>query len=70
MGATQEIARNVQQAAAGTSEVQSSMVRLTEAAAGARTAAEQVLRAGGSLFESAGALRSQVDGFIAEARVS
>ncbi len=68
--ATREIARNVQEAARGTQEVSSNIGGVTDTAAATGTAATQVLDAAGELARQAGALRTQVDGFLAKVRAA
>ncbi len=66
--ATKEIARNVQQASAGTGEVSSNIGGVTKAAAETGAAASQVLGASGELAQQSDRLRTQVDAFIAKVR--
>lgn len=68
--ATQEIARNVQQAAIGTSEVSTSISGVTKAAADTGFASSQVLDSAGVLSNDAEALRAEVDSFIAKVRAA
>ena len=68
--ATQEIARNVQQAAVGTSEVSTSITGVTKAAADTGVASSQVLNSAGALSNDAEALRAEVDSFIAKVRAA
>jgi methyl-accepting chemotaxis protein len=68
--ATQEIARNVQQAAVGTSEVSTSISGVTRAAADTGVASSQVLDSAGVLSKDAEALRAEVDSFIAKVRAA
>ncbi|MHA1564116.1 MAG: HAMP domain-containing methyl-accepting chemotaxis protein [Alphaproteobacteria bacterium] len=64
--ATQEIARNVQQAAEGTQEVSSNIAGVTQAANETGQAATQVLEISESLTTQAGALRKDVEQFLAD----
>jgi methyl-accepting chemotaxis protein len=66
--ATQEIARNVQQAAAGTTEVTTNIVHVTQAAGETGAAAGELLSASGELSTQSELLRKQVDQFIAGVR--
>ena len=66
--ATQEIARNVQQAAAGTAQVTSYLGDLTMAASEAGSSAGGMLTATQALVAEARTLRSEVDGFLAGIR--
>ena len=66
--ATQEIAANAQNAAAGTQEVSQTIGGVTTAADEAGRSAEQVLVAAGSLAEESETLRSQIDGFLRDIR--
>jgi methyl-accepting chemotaxis protein len=63
--ATQEIAHNVAQASAGTTEVSSNIVGVTQAAVSTGAAAEQVLGVAGELSEQAELLRGRVETFLA-----
>ncbi|MGE5514556.1 MAG: methyl-accepting chemotaxis protein [Bacteroidota bacterium] len=62
--ATQEIARNVQQAAAGTAMVTSGLSQLSMAASEAGDSAAGMLTATQALVAEARTLRSEVDGFL------
>jgi methyl-accepting chemotaxis protein len=66
--ATREIARSVQQAAAGTSEVSLNVAGASQAADQSRTLADNVLVASGQLSEHATALFKSVDTFLAGLR--
>jgi methyl-accepting chemotaxis protein len=66
--ATQEISRNVQQAAHGTTEVSSNIANVTQAAQQTGVAATQVLASAGVLSKNGTLLRSQVDSFLREVR--
>jgi len=68
--ATQEIARNVQQASQGTSEVSQTIVGVTEAAREAGSAAENVLKATDSLNEQSSSLKGMVERFLADVRAA
>ncbi len=68
--ATQEIARNVQQASAGTAEVSSNIVGVTKAANDTGAASTQVLGSAGELSKQSETLRQQVDSFIARIRAA
>ncbi len=62
--ATQEIARNVQQAAQGTQDVTVNISGVKEAATSTGAAAAQVLGAAGDLARQSGTLSGEVDAFI------
>ena len=66
--ATREIARSVQQAAAGTSEVSVNVAGASRAADRSRALADNVLVASGQLSEHATALLESVDSFLAGLR--
>ncbi len=66
--ATQEIARNVQQASAETAEVSSNIVGVTKAAADTGTASSQVLGAASELARQGETLRAEVGRFLASIR--
>ena len=66
--ATREIARSVQQAAAGTSEVSLNVVGASQAADQSRVLADNVLVASGELSQHATALLESVDTFLAGLR--
>ncbi len=68
--ATQEIGRNVQQAAMGTRDVSENISGVSSAAAEAGTAAREVLTAAGTLSREAGRLRDEVDAFVARVRAA
>ena len=61
---TQEIARNVQQAAAGTQEVSSTIAGVKQAATETGAAAGQVLEAARQLSRQTAGLTGEVDQFI------
>jgi len=68
--ATREIARNVQHAAGGTSEVSSNIVGVSTASAEAGTAAGEVLKASDALRREAEGLRAEVDAFLTNIRAA
>jgi methyl-accepting chemotaxis protein len=68
--ATREIARNIQHAAGGTSEVSSNIVGVSSASAKAGSAAGEVLSASSALRREADVLRSEIDAFLANIRAA
>jgi methyl-accepting chemotaxis protein len=66
--ATQEISRNVQQAAQGTQEVSSNITGVTNAAGQTGSAARQVLESAGELSRNGTLLKSQVQDFLRTVR--
>ncbi|MGD9538871.1 MAG: methyl-accepting chemotaxis protein [Alphaproteobacteria bacterium] len=62
--ATQEISRNVQQAAQGTHEVNTNITSVTDGAGQTGAAAGQVLSAAGQLSKEAETLRAEIDAFL------
>jgi methyl-accepting chemotaxis protein len=66
--ATQEISRNVQQAAQGTTEVSSNIINVTQAAEITGASANDVLTAAGGLARNGALLRSEVDTFLRDVR--
>jgi len=66
--ATREIARSVQQAAAGTSEVSVNVAGASHAADQSRALANNVMVASGELSQHAAALLESVDTFLAGLR--
>jgi methyl-accepting chemotaxis protein len=62
--ATQEIARNAQAAAQGTTEVSTNIVGVTQAAGEAGAAAGRVLEAAREVTAQSGSLRARVDAFV------
>ncbi len=68
--ATQEIARNVAEASAGTNEVSSNIVGVRQAAATTGSAAEQILGSAESLDRQAGELRARVTEFLQAVRAA
>ncbi|HYE53111.1 MAG TPA: methyl-accepting chemotaxis protein [Azospirillaceae bacterium] len=67
---TAEISRNVSQAAVGTQEVSGNVASVTQAAGETGAAAGQVLSAAGELSQQAGALRTEVETFLAGIRAA
>jgi methyl-accepting chemotaxis protein len=68
--ATREIARNIQHAAGGTSEVSSNIVGVSSASTEAGTAATEVLTASGALRREADVLRAEIDAFLENIRAA
>ncbi|HEY8332506.1 MAG TPA: HAMP domain-containing methyl-accepting chemotaxis protein [Tardiphaga sp.] len=68
--ATREIARNIQHAAGGTSEVSSNIVGVSQAALEAGSAANEVLGASGELRREADILRAEIDAFLSNIRAA
>ncbi|KQS85976.1 chemotaxis protein [Methylobacterium sp. Leaf361] len=68
--ATQEIVRNVGQAATGTGEVTTTMTGVAQAAEGTGLAASQVLAAASALSDQSDRLTAEVERFLASVRVS
>jgi len=68
--ATREIARNIQHAASGTSEVSSNIIGVSQASNEAGTAAGEVLNASGELRREADTLRAEVDAFLLNIRAA
>ena len=68
--ATREIARNIQHAAGGTSEVSSNIVGVSTASAEAGAAAGEVLSASAALRREADVLRSEIDAFLSNIRAA
>src|SRR5216684_341042 len=68
--ATREIARNIQHAAGGTSEVSSNIVGVSSASAEAGSAAGEVLSASGALRRETDVLRSEIDAFLSNIRAA
>jgi methyl-accepting chemotaxis protein len=68
--ATQEIARNVQQAAARTGDVSRNITGVTTGVAATGTAAQEVLSSAGELARQSNALRSEVDRFLSHIRAA
>jgi len=68
--ATQEIARNVNQAAQGTQTVSESIVGVTQAAGSTGVAAEQVLSSARALSDHSARLQGEVDKFLATVRAA
>jgi methyl-accepting chemotaxis protein len=68
--ATREIARNIQHAAGGTSEVSSNIIGVSTASVQAGSAATEVLSASGALRREADILRSEIDAFLSNIRAA
>ncbi|RXH21308.1 chemotaxis protein [Bradyrhizobium nanningense] len=68
--ATREIARNIQHAAGGTSEVSSNIVGVSTASAEAGVAASEVLGASDALRREADMLRGEIDAFLNNMRAA
>ncbi|BAR56356.1 methyl-accepting chemotaxis protein [Bradyrhizobium diazoefficiens] len=68
--ATREIARNIQHAAGGTSEVSSNIVGVSTASAEAGAAASEVLGASDALRREADLLRGEIDAFLNSMRAA
>jgi methyl-accepting chemotaxis protein len=68
--ATREIARNIQHAAGGTSEVSGNIVGVSAASSQAGSAASEVLSASGTLRQEAALLREEIDSFLANIRAA
>ncbi|TWB06616.1 methyl-accepting chemotaxis protein [Bradyrhizobium stylosanthis] len=68
--ATREIARNIQHAAGGTSEVSSNIVGVSTASAEAGAAANEVLGASDALRREADLLRGEIDSFLNNMRAA
>jgi methyl-accepting chemotaxis protein len=68
--ATREIARNIQHAAGGSSEVSSNIIGVSTASAEAGSAAGDVLSASGALRREADLLRSEIDAFLSNIRAA
>jgi methyl-accepting chemotaxis protein len=62
--ATEEIARNVQQAAAGSREVSQNIAGVSEAAGQSGVASSEVLNAAEALTRQSDVLRTEVDRFL------
>ena len=68
--ATRQIARNIQEVATGSSEINSHIGGVTTAAAAAGAAASEVLASARELDNQSGMLRKAVDGFLAKVRAA
>jgi methyl-accepting chemotaxis protein len=68
--ATREIARNIQHAAGGTSEVSSNIVGVSTASGEAGVAATKVLDASAALRKEADGLRAEIDAFLTNIRAA
>ena len=66
----QDITRNVQQAAAGTSQVAGNISDVSAGAAKTGAASTQVLSAAQSLADQSGRLKAEVDRFLATVRAA
>jgi methyl-accepting chemotaxis protein len=67
---TKEIARNVREAARGTSEVNSNIAGVTEVANQAGSAAAQVLTSSGEVLRQSESLRVQIDAFLRDVKAT
>ena len=70
LAATQEISRNVQQAANATSEVSSNIANVEQAAGETGSSATQVLGAAQGLQQNSQQLRDQINGFLKHLKVA
>ncbi|MCZ8375199.1 MAG: methyl-accepting chemotaxis protein [Beijerinckiaceae bacterium] len=68
--ATQEIARNVQEAMAGTAEVASNITQVSQAASESSEVAGNILKASEGLAQQADRLRGEIDGFVRSMRAA
>jgi methyl-accepting chemotaxis protein len=68
--ATREIARNIQHAAGGTSQVSATIVGVSNASAEAGSAANEVLNASAPLRREAEGLRADIDAFLVNIRAA
>ncbi|MEZ5669339.1 MAG: methyl-accepting chemotaxis protein [Alphaproteobacteria bacterium] len=68
--ATEEIARNIQEATIGTRQVATNIVSVTEAAQSTGAASAQVMSTSGELARNAEELRRTVQGFLAEVKAA
>jgi methyl-accepting chemotaxis protein len=68
--ATRQIARNIQQVAAGSNEISSHIGGVTTAAAATGTAASDVLASARELDNQSGMLSNAVDHFLAKVRAA
>jgi methyl-accepting chemotaxis protein len=68
--ATQEIARNVQQAALGTGEISSNVAGVQQAAGDTGAAAHQVLQASSELSKQSETMRGQVEVFLSNIKAA
>jgi methyl-accepting chemotaxis protein len=68
--ATREIARNIQHAAGGTSEVSSNIIGVSSASTEAGAAATEVLSASDALRREADVLRAEIDAFLSNIRAA
>jgi methyl-accepting chemotaxis protein len=67
---TSEISRNVNQAAAGTTEVSNSMIDVNRASQNSRNTADTLLKAAGKLSDQSSALKLRVNAFIDQVRAA
>jgi methyl-accepting chemotaxis protein len=68
--ATQEIARNVQQAALGTVEISSNVTGVQQAAGDTGAAAHQVLQVSSELSKRSETMRGQVEAFLSNIKAA
>ncbi|WP_291849812.1 methyl-accepting chemotaxis protein [Bradyrhizobium sp.] len=68
--ATRDIARNIQHAAGGTSQVSSNIIGVSTASTEAGAAASKVLTASGALRREADVLRAEIDAFLSNIRAA
>jgi len=68
--ATQEIARNVQQAALGTGEIASNVAGVQQAAGDTGAAAHQVLQASSELSRQSETMRGHVETFLSSIKAA
>jgi methyl-accepting chemotaxis protein len=68
--ATQEIARNVQEASTGTAEVTNNISGVTQASQQTSAGSTQVLSAASELAKNGEKLRQEVDSFLATVRAA
>ncbi|WP_284179963.1 HAMP domain-containing methyl-accepting chemotaxis protein [Rhabdaerophilum sp. SD176] len=68
--ATQEIARNVQEAMAGTAEVANNITQVSQAASESSQVAASILKASEGLAQQADRLRGEIDGFVQSMRAA
>jgi len=68
--ATQEIARNVQQAALGTTEISSNASGVRQAAGDTGAAAQQVLQTSNELSQQSERMRAEVESFLSNIKAA
>ena len=68
--ATEEIARSVQEAAAGTQEVTTNISAVNQASQEAGSASSQVLTAAEALNQNSGRLQDEVKNFLSQVRAA